>query len=189
MSSVVILGGGLGGGVAANRLRKLLPSQHRVVLVERSPQTSFPPAFLRILDGRRTPSGISRDLRRLARRGIEIVEAEVTALDVDGSTVQTSSGPIEYDQLLIALGAPIVPDGIPGLAEAGHNHYTPEGNETLRDQLQRFDGGSISVAVASAPYKCPAAPYEAAMLIDGVLRERGIREQSTITLPAPEPAP
>jgi sulfide:quinone oxidoreductase len=189
MANVVILGGGIGGVVAANRLRKLLPSDHRVVLVERSPQTSFPPAFLRILDGRRTPRRITRDLRRLARRGIEIIETEVTALDVDSSTVQTSSGPVEYDQLLIALGAPLASDGIPGLAEAGHNLYTPEGNEALRDQLQHFDGGSIAVAVASLPYKCPAAPYEAAMLIDAVLRERGVRDRTQITLTAPEPAP
>ena len=189
MANVVVLGGGIGGVVAANRLRKLLPSEHRVVLIERSPETAYPPAFLRVLDGRREPARITRDLRRLSRRGIEVVAAEVTGLDTDGGSVQTSAGPVAYDQLVIALGAPLALDRVPGLMEAGHNLYSPEGNEQLRDDLERFEGGTVVVAVSSLPYKCPAAPYEAAMLIDAVLRRRGVREQTELLLFAPEPAP
>lgn len=189
MANVVILGGGIGGVVAANRLRKLLPSEHRVVLVDRSTQTAFPPAFVRILDGRRTIDRITRDLQRLARRGIEVIQADVTELDTEMRTVQTTSGSVYYDQLLVALGAQLAPDRIPGLAEAAHNLFSAQGNEMLRDELQRFQGGNVVVTVASLPYKCPAAPYEAALLIDAVLRERGVRDESRIMLFAPEPAP
>lgn len=189
MADVVILGGGIGGVVAANRLRRLLPSEHRVTIVERQPLVSFPPAYLRVLDGRREPAAITRDLRRLQRRGIEVTEAEVTAVDVAASTVQTASGAIPYDYLVIALGAALAPEAVPGFADAGHNIYTLDGCVAARDAIATFQGGTLAVAVASLPYKCPAAPYEAALLADTVLRARGIRDRCEIRLFVPEPAP
>lgn len=189
MAEVVILGGGIGGVVAANRLRKLLPREHRITIVERQPVVSFPPAYLRVLDGRRQPQAITRDLRRLSRRGIDLIAAEVSGVDTGARSVQTEGGAIPYDQLVIALGATVVPDGAPGLAATGHNIYTLEGNLSARDALLDFDGGTVAVAVASLPYKCPAAAYEAALLVDALLRRRGVRERSQVRLFVPEGAP
>jgi sulfide:quinone oxidoreductase len=78
---------------------------------------------------------------------------------------------------------------VPGLAAAGHNFYTTAGAQTLRDDLARFDGGRILIVTAAMGYKCPAAPYEAALLIDHYLRKRGVRDRTTIDLVAAEPAP
>lgn len=189
MVDVLVLGGGIGGVVMANRLRRLLPRSHRVALVEREPIVSYPPAYLRVLDGRREPQAITRDLRRLRRRGIDVVEATVTAIDVDARTVETDGGALAYDYLVVALGTQLAPETIPGLAETGHNIYTLDGNVAYRDALRRFDGGVIAVVAASLPYKCPAAPYEAALLIDTILRHRGVRNRTTLRLFAPEAAP
>lgn len=189
MSDVVVLGGGLGGVVAANRLRKLLPREHRVTIIERQPNVAYPPAFLRVLDGRREPAAITRDLRRLQRRGIEVKTAAVTGLDTDARTVQTDAGDLPYDQLIVALGASLVPDATPGLEGAGHNIYTLDGAVAARDALAAFDGGTLAVAVASLPYKCPAAPYEAILLADALLRRRGVRDRATLRLSVPEAAP
>ncbi|HET9476488.1 MAG TPA: FAD/NAD(P)-binding oxidoreductase, partial [Dehalococcoidia bacterium] len=79
--TVLILGGGTGGLVAANRLRRMLSSEHRIVLVDRSPLYSFAPAFTWVMLGRRTGPQISRDLRRLEKKGIEVKIGEVQIID------------------------------------------------------------------------------------------------------------
>ena len=89
---------------------------------------------------------------------------------------------------MISLGAALAPKAIPGLSEAGHNFYTLLGAETLRDALRRFSGGRIVVLTAAPAYKCPAAPYEAALLIESYLRKRGVG-QFTVDLYAAESGP
>jgi len=59
----------------------------------------------------------------------------------------------------------------------------------LKDALSSFKGGSIRLVVSSTPFKCPAAPYEAAMLIDDYLRNKGLRDKSDIQVFTPEPLP
>src|SRR2546425_11220439 len=103
--TVLILGGGTGGLVAANRLRRLLPKEHRVVLVSRSYVYSFAPSYTWVMLGRRTGRRISRDLRWLEKKGIEFVPAEVQAIDCQRKTVQAGERGLSYDYLIIALGA------------------------------------------------------------------------------------
>jgi sulfide:quinone oxidoreductase len=93
------------------------------------------------------------------------------------------------DFLVIALGAELAPETIPGLAQAGHNFYTLAGAEALRDALAQFTGGKLVVLTAAPGYKCPAAPYEAAMLLESACRKRGIRDRTQIDLYAAEPGP
>jgi sulfide:quinone oxidoreductase len=103
--------------------------------------------------------------------------------------VETSKGTFGYDYLVIALGAALAAERVPGLREHTHHPYEATAAERLRDALAAFQGGRVTVAIASLPYKCPAAPYETAMLIDGFLRKRGLRGKSTIDLYTPEPLP
>src|SRR3970040_2201621 len=99
--------------------------------------------------GDRRPEQVIRDVRVLARPGVEVVEAEVAGLDLSHARVDTTRGPIAYDYLVIALGAELAPDAVPGLAEAAHTFYTWEGSVRLRDALQTFPeaGGRIAVVV------------------------------------------
>src|SRR3990170_6589370 len=114
--TVVVLGGGIGGIVAAHRLRRELDASDRVVVIERDSTYRFAPSFLWALTGERRPEQISADLRRLRRRGIELVEAEALTIDTDEGRVETSSGPIAYDRLVVALGAELAPELMPGFA-------------------------------------------------------------------------
>jgi len=82
-----------------------------------------------------------------------------------------------------------VPDSIPGLERAGHNFYSAAGAEDLREALREFAGGNLVVLITSLPYKCPAAPYEAAMLLEYHCRKRKIREDVTLSMYAAEPGP
>lgn len=201
--TVVVLGGGVGGVVAATTLRKKLPKQHRVIIVDRERDHLFAPSLLWLMTGDRTVRQISRPLDRLAKKGIEVVCGDIRRIDPETRRIQIAEltddavaqplvdpgGDLEADYLLVSLGVTLAPETIPGLADAGHSFYTLAGAESLRDALQDFTGGRIVVLTASPAYKCPAAPYEAAMLIHDHIRKRRLSDRTRIDLYAAEPGP
>ncbi len=187
--TVLILGGGIGGLVAANELRRLLPNEHRIVLVEKNPQHAFAPSFLWLMTGERRPEQITRDVRQLVHPGVEVILAEAQAIGLSNRRVQTSAQVLNYDYLIVALGAELAPGAIPGLAESAQTYYTFDGAMKLRDALQNFAGGKVAVVVSALPYKCPGAPHEGAMLIANTLRKRGLSEPTEVHLFTPEPQP
>jgi len=187
--TIVILGGGVGGLVAANELARRLPRGHRIVLVERSARHAFAPSFLWLMTGERRVEQITRDLRALVRRGVEVVQAELLSIDVAAGRVDTDKGAIAYDHLVLALGAELAPETIPGLAQAARTFYTLDGAERLRCDLASFTGGSVAVVVSALPYKCPGAPHEGAMLLGDFFRQRGLRGAVDLHLFTPEPQP
>lgn len=187
--TALILGAGVGGVVAANRLRQRLPRDFRVVLVDRERQHVFQPSLLWLAVGDRTPERIQRPLERLRRKGIDVVTGEIAAIDPASRTVRVDGRELAADAMIVALGAELAPDAVPGLTEAGHNLYTGQGAAAVRDALAGLRAGRVIVLTAAAAYKCPAAPYEAAMLVEAALRRRSIRDRVTLDLYAAEPGP
>jgi sulfide:quinone oxidoreductase len=187
--SVLILGGGIGGVAAANALRKRLPRRERIVLVDREETFTLAASFLWVMTGARTPEQVSRPLARLQRKGIEVVRGEVEHLDPERREAVVGGTTLRGDHLVVALGAEFALGAIPGLAEAGHTFCTLGGATRLRAALERFERGRIVVLTAAPAYKCPAAPYEAAMLIEADCRRRGIRGAVEISLFSAEPGP
>lgn len=186
---VVVLGGGVGGLVAASELRRRLSAEDRVTLVDRSERHLFQPSFLWVITGDRRPERIGRRLGRLAGRGIEVIRGEIEAIDPRGLSVRIDGREERADALIVSLGAELAPEAVPGLREGGHDFYTLEGVERLRDALARFRGGRIVLLTAAPAYKCPAAPYEAAMLIEAAFRRRDFRDRAEVHLYAAEPGP
>lgn len=187
--TILVLGGGIGGVVAASRLRRLLPPEHRVLLVEREADHLFQPSLLWLMLGWRTPEQIRRPIAGLERRGIDVVRGNVERIDPAQRTVTVGGKELTADYVIIALGAELAPQAIPGLGQAGHNLYTVAGATALRDALAKIRSGRIAILVSAAPFKCPAAPYEAAMLLEYGLRRRGVRGAMAIDLYTPEPGP
>lgn len=187
--TILILGAGVGGLVAANELRRALPKEHRVVVVDRENSFVFAPSFLWLITGGRTAQKISRPLLRLQRKGIEVIQGQIERIDPDRREAVVNGRTLAGDHMIIALGAELASETIPGLAQAGHNFYTLAGAEALRDAFSAFDGGRIVVLTATPAYKCPAAPYEAAMLLEYACRKRKIRERTQFDLYAAEPGP
>lgn len=187
--TVLVLGGGIGGVVAARELRKRLPRRHRIVLVDREREHVFAPSLIWLMVGLRRATSIKRPLARLSRKGIEVVHGEVENIDLEARIVTVGGQRIAADHIIVSLGADLAPQTISGLVEVGHNFYTLSGAAAFRDALRALKSGRIVVLTAAPAYKCPAAPYEAAMLIDDFCRKTGTRGAVSIEVYAAEPGP
>lgn len=185
--TVGILGAGVGGIVVANTLRRSLSSSAcSIALIDRHPDHYFPSSYLWAINGRRTLEDLHRPLASLRRKHIEVVTGEIEAIDPSCRSVTVDGAKGEFDHLVVALGADLAHGAIPGLAEC-HTFYTFDGVARLREAIESFAGGPILIVITGTPYRCPDAPYEAAFLLDEVLRRRGLRPKSTIELVTVEP--
>ena len=188
-STVLILGCGIGGVAAAKEIKRLMRSECRVVVIDRDPVATFPPSYLWVMTGDRRRETISRQRAQLARHGVEFVNAEVREIDLENRQVRANSREIRFDFLILALGADTTLDQKPGLAEAAQNFFTLDGAERLAASLRYFSGGRVVISVAGIPFKCPAAPYEAAMLIEHHFHSRRMRQKVEIEIHTPEERP
>lgn len=185
---VVVVGGGVGGLACAQRLARKGDGV-AVHLIDRVLRHDFAPSFLWLMTGERTPERVSRPLAALARAGVRLSEAEVLGVDLGAGRLSTTGGEVAFDELVLAPGAALATDAIPGLSEGAQGFYTREDATRLRDALAAFEGGRVLVVVAAMPFKCPAAPYEAAFLIDEHLRRRGVTARVDIVTAEPQPLP
>ena len=187
--TILVLGGGIGGIVAANKLRRLLSRRHNVVVVDREAEFTLAASFLWVMSGERRPDQISKPLSALKRKGIEVLQGEIEQIDPIRRLAVVSGKTIQADYLVIALGARFAPEAVHGLEEYGNTFCTLDGAVKLRDALAEVRSGRILVLTAAPAYKCPAAPYEAAMLIDDLLRKKGLRKSVEVELHSAEPGP
>lgn len=187
--TILVLGGGIGGVACATRLRRRLAGSHRVVLVERDENYVYSPSTLWLMVGDRTRAQVTRSRDALERKGIELVHGTVEAIEPATRTIRVDGKTFGGDYLVIALGAELQPGLVPGLPTAGHDLYSLDGMERFRDALAGFGAGRIAIVVTDLPFKCPAAPNEAALLLEADLRRRGVRDACEIALYTPETGP
>ncbi len=187
--SILVLGAGIGGVVAAQSLRKKLGRNHRIVVIDRKTEFEFAPSFLWLMMGWRTRRQISRSLFSLDGKGIAFVNGSISKIDPDNRIVLVDGEDYRYDYLIISLGADLAPGTIPGLEESSHHMYQADNAEKFRAAVQSFDKGTLAFLVASTPFKCPAAPYEAALLVDYLLRKKDVRHRVNMRFFTVEPQP
>jgi len=183
---VVVLGGGVGGTLAANLLDKELGHDVHVTVVDPTGMHDYQPGYLYVALGEAKGHWLTREERTLLRGGVELAIERAIRIHPDAGTVQLErGGELSYDYLIIATGARLVPEAIPGLSEGSFEFYSLAGAERLSQELARFPGGRIKIGVAGIPYKCPPAPVEFAFLVEEFLRKRGIRDRSEVELLSP----
>jgi len=183
---IVVLGGGVGGTLTANLLARRLGREARVTVVDPTGMHVYQPGFLYVALGKANGRWLARDERTLLRDDVElVVEAATLVEPAQGLVGLAHGGSLAWDYLVLATGARLVPELVPGLVEGAHEFYSLEGALRLREALRRFTGGRILVGVAGIPYKCPPAPVEFALMLDQYLRKRGVREASQVTLLSP----
>jgi sulfide:quinone oxidoreductase len=188
---VVILGAGFGGLELATTLSEALGDKVDVTLIDKSESFVFGYSKLDVMFGRTSPEAVRLAYRDIAKPGVRIVKETITAIDPENRRVTTDGGEYEADALVVALGADYDLDATPGLAEGGNEFYSVAGAERLAELLPSFTRGRAIVGVCGAPFKCPPAPSEAALLLHEYLSARGVRADCEISfvLPLPSPVP
>jgi sulfide:quinone oxidoreductase len=186
---VLVLGAGFGGLELSTRLSEEFGDEADVVLIDKSDGFVFGFSKLDVMFGRRVAGEVLHPYRDIDKPGLRFVQSTIRSIDPVAKRVDTDDGAFEGDVLVIALGADLDPAATPGLVEAGHEFYTEPGAFATRAVLERFTGGHVVVGVTSAPFKCPPAPSETALLVHDYLERRGLREASSISLVMPLPVP
>jgi len=184
-TSVLVLGAGFGGLELSTRLSEELGDLVAVTLIDRADAFVFGFSKLDVMFGKRTPGAVRLRYRDLATPHVRFRQETITAIDPAARRVTTDGGTYEADVLVVALGADYDVAATPGLAEAGHEFYSVAGAESLRDVLPSFRTGTAIVGVCGAPFKCPPAPSETAILLDEHLRARGVRDRVRIQVVIP----
>jgi sulfide:quinone oxidoreductase len=189
---IVILGGGTGGTLTANRLRRHhTVDEVHITVVDQDNQHVYQPGLLFVPFGMAEPDEIVRPRSRQLRDGIEFIDCSIERVDLEQDAVHLTSGQrLDYDVLVVATGARLVPeetDGLtgPGWMESVFTFYSPEGAAALARALSAFEGGRLVVNVVDLPIKCPVAPLEFCFLADWYFTERRIRDQVQITYATP----
>jgi sulfide:quinone oxidoreductase len=184
---IVILGGGVGGTLVANLLaRKLHRNEAQITLIDRTGVHVYQPGWLYIPFGGAPPERLERSERRLLSRKVTLAIGDVQRIDHSAQQIELAHGmTFHYDTLVIATGARLAPETVPGYAEGAHHFYSAEAALRLHAALRDFQGGRIVVGVADIPYKCPPAPLEFTFMLDDALRARGLRARTEIVYLSP----
>jgi sulfide:quinone oxidoreductase len=186
---VLILGAGFGGLELATMLSESRADDFAVTLIDKNDAFVFGYSKLDVLFGRKQPDAVRLPYREISKPGVTVLQETVTAIDAEARRVTTDAGVHDADVLVIALGADYDFDATPGLTEAGNEFYSVAGAERLAELLPTFSRGRAIIGVCDAPFKCPPAPSEAALLLHDYLTARGVRNDCEISLVLPLGSP
>jgi sulfide:quinone oxidoreductase len=188
---VTVLGAGFGGLELSTNLSESLGDGVQVTLIDKSDAFVFGYSKLDVMFGHASLDSVRMPYRNFVKPGVRLLRETVTAIDPATRRVTTDAAVHDCDYLVVALGADYDFAATPGLAEGGNEFYSLAGADRLREILPSFTQGHAIVGVAAAPYKCPPAPSECALLLHDYLATRGLRSQCriTIVLPLPSPVP
>jgi sulfide:quinone oxidoreductase len=188
---VLVLGAGFGGLELSTILSEAMADSVAVTLIEQADAFVFGFSKLDVMFGRERPDAVRMPYSRFDKPGVRLVRETITAIDPVARRVTTNRGTHEADVLVIALGAVYDASATPGLVIGRNEFYSVEGATYLRDVLPKFTHGHAIVGLCGAPYKCPPAPAECALMLHDQLLSRGVRDDCTISivhaLPSPVP--
>ncbi len=188
---VVVLGAGFGGLELCAMLSEALGEQIDVTLIDKNDGFVFGFSKLDVMFGRTSPEAVRMAYRDIAKPGVRFLQETVTAIDPEARRVTTNAGVHDADVLVIALGADYDMDATPGLAEGGNEFYSVAGAERLAPIISELSKGHVVIGVCGAPFKCPPAPSECALLLHDELTVRGVRDacQISFVIPLGTPVP
>src|SRR5262245_23440172 len=176
---IVVLGAGFGGLELSTLLSDSLGDSVDVTLIDKSDSFMFGYSKLDVMFGHAKADAVRLPYRNFAKPGVRLLKRTITAIDPVAKRVSTGAESFEADVLVIALGADYDMEATPGLAGA-NEFYSVAGAERLRDLLPSFNKGRALIGVCGAPYKCPPAPSECALMLHDYLTARGVREACEI---------
>ncbi len=213
---IVVLGGNFAGLGAAQKIRQYCGDSVRITVVDRKNFLMFIPNIPAEIFENRDPSRTLRmDLPgALEKDGIEFIQGEVQALDVESRTVEflpnerpgSAAETLHYDYVVVAMGNRLAFDRIEGFAEHGHTctdfYY---GNRLRRYLHEEYRGGPIAIGSArfhqgdgtkdirlygghafpSAEAACEGPPVETMLAMATWLKQHGMGGPEKITIFTP----
>lgn len=186
LGHVVVVGGGFAGLTAAKYLRDWSMGNLKVSLIEPNPQFISCPQSNLVLGGSKRLDDLSFSYS-LSRKqhGIDWIQDNVTAVDLDNKQVRLSRGNLAYDRLVIAPGVDFNYSKIVGMPApvADIPHAWKAGKQTLqlRQQLESMpDGGTFVMTIPAGPYRCPPGPYERACQVAHYFKQHKPRSKVII---------
>lgn len=206
--NILILGAGFGGLTCANILRKSIPTENEITVIDKKQYFMMGLVNLWILNGTKTLEESQAPLNKLTDKGIKFINDEITNIDLSNQIVNTKKSlssrssknnkdnKLKYDYLIIALGAEHIPKQIGGYSDNDNdndnnnlifNLYEPFHIPRLREKILALRKGKVVICISSIPYKCPPAPYEASLLINNILKETKTRNNIDIDIYTPTP--
>lgn len=190
MANILVLGGGFGGVVAAERLAEQLGDEHQITLVSRSRQFIFYPALVRLAFGKCSSTDVSFDLRHsMLNRRVNFVEAEVAHIDPFERKVTIAHGQVEgrlpYDYLIFALGRRLATEKITGFYEHAHHLLNVDKAIKFGQAINEFKGGRAVLGQCFGA-RLPVPVYETAFALARLMEKKGLRDKVRITVVSPE---
>ena len=193
--TILVAGAGTGGIITAKELSKKIGGKNKILLFEKEEKNVFAPSLLWLMVGKRKPKQVYRNSRKIAGAGIEVIIGEIEKVNPEQITVTVNGQEYKGDYMVISLGVEQIAEH--NLNNYGHDFYTLDGAAKFNEQLQNFkasveqgrNSGKIAIVVSALPFKCPAAPYEAAMLVENFIRKKGLTDKTEVSLYVPEPGP
>lgn len=189
MKTVLILGAGFAGLELATRLSEEVPDEVDVTIVDSSDAFVFGFSKLDVMFGRDELSEVRLPYSKLEKPGVRFAQETVLSIDAERRRVTTDESVYEPDILVVALGADLDPAATPGLVEEGSEYYSVEGAQRVRHLLRSFEGGNVVIGVLGPFFKCPAAPFETALMLHDYVKDRGQLSSTTITVISPMSTP
>ncbi len=187
--NIVVLGAGTGGTIISNNLRRHLPDDWEITVIDRDDKHVYQPGMLFVPFEIQKVGTLTKSRKKYILPGVNFVIDEITRIDPEKRVVTTKNRTFSYDFLVISTGCKIAPEENDGLMEAmGDNaftFYSLEGAELLRKKLKEFDRGKLVLNIAELPFKCPVAPIEFVFLADWFFKKKGIRNKVEIELVTP----
>jgi sulfide:quinone oxidoreductase len=189
MQKVVILGAGFAGLQLATRLSDEIPGEVDITIIDKSDAFVFGFSKLDLMYGRADLDSVRLPYSQIDKPSVRFVRETILSIDPESRRVVTDGATYEPDILVVALGADLDPAATPGVVEEGTEYYSVEGANRVRSVLPTFEGGDAIVGVLGNFFKCPAAPFETAIMLHDYLDKRGLRDKSTITVISPMAKP
>ncbi len=189
MKSVLILGAGFAGLELATRLSEDVPDEVEVTIIDSNDAFVFGFSKLDLMFGRADLNAVRVPYSKIDKPGVRFTQETILSIDPEARHVITDKASYEPDILVVALGADLDPAATPGVVEEGTEYYSVDGANRVRSILPTFDGGDAIVGVLGPFFKCPAAPFETAIMLHDYLDKRGLRGKSTIKVISPMAKP
>lgn len=186
---VLVLGAGFGGLEVSSILSESIGDNLDLTLIDQNDSFYFGFSKLDVMFGRKSSDAVKISYSSIAKPGVQFRQETIVSIDPALRIVTTLNSTYEADVLVIALGADYDISATPGLAEFGNEYYSFEGAKKLKKVIPTFTKGNAIVGVCGAPFKCPPAPSEAALMLHDYLTSAGLRDACTINLVIPFGSP